>query len=40
MTKKDHCMYVKKVKKKVIIISLYIDNILLAGNDLKLIILT
>lgn len=40
MIKKDHCVYVKKVEKKVRILSLYIDNILLAGNDLELIIVT
>jgi hypothetical protein len=38
MTQKDNCVDVKKVEKKVINLSLDIDNILLARNDLKLII--
>ena len=33
MTEEDHCVYVKWVKDKFIILSLYVDDILLAGND-------
>jgi hypothetical protein len=40
MTEEDHYMYVQKVKKKVIILSLNMNDILLNGNDLELIIAT
>ena len=33
MIDEDHCVYVKRSMEKFIIISLYIDDILLAGND-------
>ena len=37
MTNEDHCVYVKRVDKSLLILSLYVDDILLAGNDMELI---
>ena len=36
----DHCVYVKQSKGSFIILSLYVDDILLAGNDMEMIIAT
>ena len=33
MIEEDHCSYVKWCKRKFVILSLYVENILLAGND-------
>ena len=33
MIEKDHCAYVKWSKSKFVILSLYVDDILLVGND-------
>ena len=33
MIDEDHCVYVKVSKNKFVILSLYVDDILLAGND-------
>ena len=33
MIEEDHCSYVKWSKRKFVILSLYVDDILLAGND-------
>ena len=38
MIEEDHCVYVKLSKGSFIILSLYIDDILLAGNDMEIII--
>ena len=40
MIEEDHCVYVKQSKGSFIILSLYIDDILLAGNDMEMIITT
>ena len=40
MIEEDHCVYVKQSKESFIILSLYIDDILLAGNDMEMIITT
>ena len=33
MIDEDHCVYVKRSYEKFIILSLYIDDILIAGNE-------
>ena len=33
MIDEDHCVYTKRDKDKFIILSLYVDNILITGND-------
>ena len=33
MIDEDHCVYTKRDKDKFIILSLYVDDILIAGND-------
>ena len=33
MIEEDHCVYVKRSEGSFIILSLYVDDILLAGND-------
>ena len=33
MTEEDHCVYVKRSKDRFVILSLYVDDILLASND-------
>ena len=40
MIEEDHCVYVKRSKGSFIILSLYVDDILLAGNDMEMIIAT
>ena len=40
MIEEDHCVYVKWSKGSFIILSLYVDDILLAGNDMEMIITT
>ena len=40
MIEEDHCVYVKQSKGSFIILSLYVDDILLAGNDMEMIIAT
>ena len=40
MVKEDHCVYVKWSKESFLILSLYVDNILLAGNDKEMIVST
>ena len=37
MMEEDHCMYIKRSNNYFIILSLYVDDILIAGNDKKLI---
>lgn len=34
----DHCMYIKRNKECLLIISLYFDNILLIGNTLEMLV--
>ena len=40
MMEEDHCVYVKRLGKSLLILSLYVDNILLAGNDIEMIVTT
>ena len=40
MLEKDHCVYIKHSNNHFIILSLYVDDILIAGNDKKLIDVT
>ena len=40
MIEEDHCVYIKRSKGSFIILSLYIDDILLADNDMEMIIAT
>jgi hypothetical protein len=40
MIEEDHCVYTKRSKGSFIILSLYVDDILLAGNDAEMIITT
>ena len=40
MIEEDHCVYVKRSKGSFIILSLYVNDILLAGNDTEMIITT
>ena len=40
MIKEDHCVYTKRSKGSFIILSLYVDNILLADNDAEMIVAT
>ena len=40
MTEEDHCVYQKRLKKSVPILSLYVDDILIAGNDMDFIVAT
>ena len=40
MIEEDHCVYVKRSKGSFIILSLYVNDILLAGNDMEKIITT
>ena len=40
MIEEDHCVYVKRSKGSFIILSLYVDDILLASNDMEMIIAT
>ena len=40
MMEEDHCMYIKRSNNVFIILSLYVDDILIVGNDKKLIDVT
>ena len=40
MVKEDHCVYVKQSKESFLILSLCVDDILLAGNDKEMIVAT
>jgi hypothetical protein len=40
MIEEDHCVYVKRSKGSFIVLSLYVDDILLAGNDKDMIVAT
>ena len=40
MIEEDHCVYIKQAKKSILILSFYIDDILLAGNDMSVIVAT
>jgi hypothetical protein len=40
MLEKDHFVYVKRTKKSFLILSLYVDDILLAENDMEMIVST
>ena len=33
MIKEDHCVYIKRSKDKFVILSLYVDDILIVGNN-------
>ena len=35
MIDEDHCVYIKQHKNKYALLSLYVDDILIAGNDLE-----
>ena len=35
MTDEDHCVYIKRNKDKYLLLSLYMDDILIVGNDLE-----
>lgn len=37
MLEEDHCVYVKRPDKNFVILSLYVDDILLAGNDNRMV---
>jgi transposase InsO family protein len=40
MIEEDHCLYLKRSKRSILILSLYVDDILLAGNDIDSIVTT
>ena len=40
MIEEDHCVYLKRSKKSVLILSLYVGNILITGNDMDSIVAT
>ena len=40
MMEEDHCVYVKRSNNHFIILSLYVDDILIVGNDKKFIDVT
>ncbi|KAL0386518.1 UNVERIFIED_CONTAM: Retrovirus-related Pol polyprotein from transposon TNT 1-94 [Sesamum latifolium] len=40
MVEEDHCVYVKRSEKNFMILSLYVDDILLAGNNMEMIVAT
>ena len=40
MIEEDQCVYVERSKGSFIILSLYVDDILLANNDMEMIIAT
>uniref|UniRef100_A0A2N9FUY1 Reverse transcriptase Ty1/copia-type domain-containing protein n=1 Tax=Fagus sylvatica TaxID=28930 RepID=A0A2N9FUY1_FAGSY len=40
MIEEDHCMYLKRSKRSILILSLYVDDILLVGNDMDSIVTT
>ena len=37
MIEEDHCVYLKRSKKSFVILSLYVNDVLIAGNDMSLI---
>jgi len=37
MVFEDHCVYVKKITKGIMFLTLYVDDILLAGNNMEMI---
>ena len=37
MVSEDHCVYVKKTTKGIMFLTLYVDDILLAGNNMEMI---
>ena len=40
MMEEDHCVYIKRLNNHLIILSLYVDDILIDGNDKQLIDVT
>ena len=40
MVEEDHCVYVKWSKESFLILTLYVDDILLVGNDKEIIVIT
>ena len=40
MVEEDHCVYLKQSTKKVLIMTFYINEILMASNDVEMIIAT
>ena len=40
MVEEDHCVYVKRSKERFLILSLYVNDILLARNDKEMIVAT
>ncbi|KAL0394937.1 UNVERIFIED_CONTAM: Retrovirus-related Pol polyprotein from transposon TNT 1-94 [Sesamum latifolium] len=40
MVEEDHCVYVKRSEKNFMILSLYVDDILLTGNNMEMIVAT
>ncbi|KAL0453733.1 UNVERIFIED_CONTAM: Retrovirus-related Pol polyprotein from transposon TNT 1-94 [Sesamum latifolium] len=40
MVEDDHCVYVKRSQKNFLILPLYVDDILLAGNNMEMIVAT
>lgn len=40
MIEEDHCVYIKRSKDIFLILSMYVDDILLAGNDKEMIVAT
>ena len=38
MIEEDHCVYLKRSKKSVLILSLYVDDILIVGSDMDSIV--
>ena len=38
MINEDHCVYLRKKKGKFVILSLYVDDILIVGSDIKCVI--
>jgi len=37
MVLEDHCVYVKRTTREIMFLTLYVDDILLAGNNLEMI---
>jgi len=37
MVSEDHCVYVKRTTREIMFLTLYIDDILLAGNNMEMI---
>lgn len=38
MISENHCVYVKSTRQSFIILSIYVDDILLAGNDMEFLV--